>query len=185
MLSLFQKKRLSDQKLANLFVNIILETSEEGFKEVAAMINDDPEFVTRPNVDPNDYGKFMMIVLTANLNYLSDHFDIAEEKRLRYLISDKIARLFDMDYDPFKKLLHEYKAGMARVNHPSKNHLYGMAKMLFFRYNLNQHQEEYFKNLTTPNPIFLKRMDEVMEYFIWDWNSYLNKYKITQTASAH
>lgn len=182
MLSLFKKKRLSDDKIATLFVNHLLEASEEGFKEVAALINDDPEFISRPSIQENDFGRFLMIVLTANLNYLPAHFDIAEEKRLRYLIMDKMARLFDMSFDEFKKLHHEYKAGMARVNHPSKNHLYGMAKMLFHRYGLNQYQEDYFKNLNTPNPVFLKRMDEVMEMFLWDWSAYLDKYKITNSV---
>jgi hypothetical protein len=182
MLSLFTKKRLSDNKMANMFVNVILDATEDGFKEVAAMINDDPEFVNRPSIQEGDYGKFMMIVLVANLNYLPEHFDVAEEKRLRYLILDKFARQFEMDYDPFKKLIQEYKACMARVNHPSKNHLYAMSRMLFNRYNLNDYQEEYFKNLSTPNPIFLKRMDEVMTHFIWDWATYLNKYKVQVTV---
>ena len=69
---------------------------------------------------------------------------------------------------------------MARVNHPSKNPVYAMSKAMFFKYKLNGHQEEYFRELNTPNPIFLKNMDEWMKNFLWDWTTFTEKYRIVE-----
>jgi hypothetical protein len=67
---------------------------------------------------------------------------------------------------------------MAHVNFPSKNILYSMSKAVFFKYELNQYQDEYFRSMNTPNPIFLKSLDEVMRNFIWDWEAFCDKYKV-------
>ena len=67
---------------------------------------------------------------------------------------------------------------MNRVNHPSKNMLYAMSKAMFYKYELNDHQVEYFRNLNTPNPIFLKNLDDVMSNFLWDWDAFEEKYKV-------
>jgi hypothetical protein len=29
----------------------------------------------------------------------------------------------------------------------------------------------------TPNPLFLKRMDEMMSNFLWDWDQFFKKHK--------
>ena len=69
---------------------------------------------------------------------------------------------------------------MNRMNMPSKNVHYAMSKAVFDRYKLNQFQEEYFRNLNTPNPIFLKRTDDIMENFIWDWQEIKDKYRFVE-----
>ena len=61
----------------------------------------------------------------------------------------------------------------------TKNILYGMSKAVFFKFKLGQFQEDYFAQLNTPNPIFLKRIDNLIENYIWDWKSFFDKTKIT------
>ncbi len=76
--------------------------------------------------------------------------------------------------------MKEYKKFLTRINHPSKNMLYAMSKGMFYKYELNPFQnEEYFRNLQTPNPIFLKRLDEVMGQFIFNWDDFVAKYKVS------
>jgi hypothetical protein len=53
-----------------------------------------------------------------------------------------------------------------------------MSKALFFKYNLNEFQDVYFKNMQAPNPLFLKRMEDLFYYFIWDWDVFFKKYKV-------
>ena len=65
-----------------------------------------------------------------------------------------------------------------KVNHPSKNMHYAMSKGIFGKYQLNQFQDDYFKNMNSPNPMFLKRLDEAMDCFIWNWESFKQKYQI-------
>jgi hypothetical protein len=33
--------------------------------------------------------------------------------------------------------------------------------------------------MQAPNPLFLKRLDEVMANFIWDWDVFFKKYKLS------
>lgn len=178
MLALFGKKKLSDERVANIFVNSLIETVERGFPEVAGFINDSPEFKTTPKVDPHDYGRFLMIILAGNLSTLSKHFHEGQDKQIMQHVIRKFASIFDMEQEAFAKMIKEYKSFMMRVNHPSKNVLYAMSRGLFFKYELNQFQVDYFKNLNTPNPIFLKNLDDVMSNFLWDWNAFEEKYKV-------
>jgi hypothetical protein len=57
---------------------------------------------------------------------------------------------------------------------------YAMSKAIFFRYELNQYQTEYFKNMNTPNPISLKRLDDIVGQFIFDWSEFQENYRLTE-----
>ena len=46
MFSTLIKKKLSDNQVANIFINAIFECVDKGFCEVASLINEDPVFVT-------------------------------------------------------------------------------------------------------------------------------------------
>jgi hypothetical protein len=69
---------------------------------------------------------------------------------------------------------------MTRVNHPSKNMVYAMSKAVFFKYELSEYQDEYFKRMQAPNPMLLKRLDMVMECYLWNWDSFFKKFKIEE-----
>jgi hypothetical protein len=71
---------------------------------------------------------------------------------------------------------------MWRINHPSHNVLYGMSKTVFYKYELAQFQDEYFREMRAPNPILLKRLDDIMRNYVWDWDAYLSKIKLTTQA---
>ena len=94
------------------------------------------------------------------------------------MLIEKLAAIYDMDFASFEQVIKDYDAFVSRVNHPSKNTLYGMSKAVFHKFNLNGFQEPYFKNMRTPNPLFLKRMDEIMMNFLWDWEAFFNRYKV-------
>lgn len=179
MLTIFGKKKLTQQKLANVFVNSILDVVETGFKDVAGLINEAPEFPTSPKIQETSSGNFALIVIAGNLKQIPYHFDMVESKELIDLVVEKFAKAFDMPKNTFAKHISDMKSFMSRVNHPSKNVLYSMSKALFFKYKLTDYQDEYFKNMKAPNPLFLKRMDDVMENFLWDWDTFLEKHKIT------
>ena len=65
-----------------------------------------------------------------------------------------------------------------KKNHPSRNMIYAMSKGVFDKYLLYNFQDEYFKRMQAPNPLFLKRMDEVLENFVWDWDVFFKKYRL-------
>ena len=178
MLSTIFKKKLTNNQLANIFVNGVLNSIDKGFDELKLLIQEDPAFISQPPVEQMKDGHFTMIVIVANISNLINYFDAEHSANLETLMMEKFAQSFGMDESEFQRYYKDYKSYINRVNHPSKNMLYGMSKAMFFKYKLNDFQDEYFRNLVTPNPLFLKRMDEVMDQFIWDWDVFQKKFKL-------
>lgn len=178
MIRSFLKKRLTDNQLANIFVNGLLEVVDNGFIEVASMINEDPAFEYSPDIAPSEIDEFTMIIIVGNLVQLESHFDYNQAVSVETLIVQKFASIYEMSESQFSELVSDYKSFISRVNYPSKNILYGMSKAIFHKYALNDFQEEYFRNMQAPNPLFLKRMDEIVANFIWNWEAVEKKYKI-------
>jgi len=181
LLTALFKKKISETKVANIFVNTIMKSVEQGFPEVAAIINNDTEFVTRPDISEDDSDKFLFIIIAGNLRFLEKYF--AEEnrdERITEMIYEKLSRIFEMEVSKLKTIIEDYQSFFGKVNYPSKNTHYAMSKAVFYKYDLNEHQKEYFRNLKTPNPIFLKHLDEVVYQFIIDWELFADKYKITE-----
>ena len=181
LLTALFRKKISEEKVANIFVNTILKSMERGFPEVAAIINNDPEFVTRPQIAEEDSDKFMFIVLAGNLRFLGKYFgEENRDERITEMIYEKFSRVLELNVTRLKVIVEDHHNFFTKVNYPSKNTHYAMSKAVFFKYNLNDHQKEYFKNLNTPNPIFLKHLDEVIFQFIIDWELFSEKYKIIE-----
>lgn len=178
MLGTFLKRKLSNEKVANIFVNTLIEVIDNGFKEVAGLINEDPAFVSPPNVQENQNGEFELIVIAGNLSFLESTFDSTQADAVGKLVFEKLGRIYGMSEHEFGSLVREYQSFISRVNVPSKNMIYGMSKAIFHKYKLNEFQNEYFSRMQAPNPLFLKRMDEVVNNFIWDWDAFFKKYKI-------
>lgn len=178
MLSAILKKKLSDNQVANVFINSIFDSVDNGFLEVAQLINEDVAFVKSPEIGEKDNGEFGLIVIVGNLSFLESTFDADQAGRVEKIVFEKLAKMYDMSEVDFSKLIREYQSFISRVNHPSKNMVYGMSKAVFHKYNLNEVQDEYFRRMQAPNPLFLKRMDEIMINFIWNWDAFFKKYKM-------
>lgn len=178
MLGTLIKKKLTDNQVANIFINALFETVDSGFSEVAQLINDDVAFVKSPNIDAKNDGEFALITIVGNLSFLESTFEPEQAGRVEEIIFEKLATIYQMSISDFKKLIREYQSFIQRVNHPSKNMIYGMSKAIFHKYKLNEFQDEYFKRMQAPNPLFLKRMDEVVASFVWNWDAFFKKYRI-------
>lgn len=178
MIRSFLKRKLSDNQLANIFVNGLLEVIDNGFSDVAQLINDDPAFEVSPNISMEDNSEFSIIILVGNIICLESSFDNKQALDVEKLIVEKLSVIYGMNYDEFKAIVKNYSAFIARVNHPSKNVIYGISKAIFHKYKLNDFQEDYFRRMQAPNPLFLKRLDEITSNFIWDWDNFFKKYKV-------
>jgi hypothetical protein len=178
MLGLSLKRKLTDNQVANIFINALFDTIDNGFIEVANMINEDVAFVRSPEIASESNAEFGLIVIVGNLSFLESTFDPEQAVRVERLIFQKLSKIYNITEGEFTKLIREYQAFITRVNHPSKNMIYGMSKAVFHKYHLNDFQDEYFKRMQAPNPLFLKRMDEVMTNFIWNWDAFFKKFKL-------
>jgi hypothetical protein len=166
---IFGKKKIKEDRLANIFVNSTLKAVEDGFPDIVGLIKESPEFTSVPQVDAGNDSKFMLIVIAGNLKEIPQHLSAHQDNRLINLVLTKLAGVFDVEFDKLEGILRDYQSYLSRVNHPSNNNLYAMSKAVFFKYELGKYQEDYFKNMNAPNPMFLKRLDEAMNLFMFDW----------------
>ena len=178
MFAIFGKKKIKENLVANIFVNSILDTIDNGFPEVVGIINDSPEFISSPNIDPTNSDSFTLIVIAANISFIPQYLHNSKDERITNLIINKLSNVFDVEETKLNKVIKNYTNYLNKVNHPSKNMLYAMSKAIFGKYGLNEFQDEYFKNMRSPNPMFLKRLDEAMENFVWNWETFNQKYQI-------
>lgn len=172
------RKKVSNDKLANVFINSLFSTVDAGFPVVAEFFNDDPAFVKPPNVHPSNNYEFALIVIVGNISFLESAFDPEQADKIESLVYEKLAKVYEMSTAEFKCLVKDYRSLISRLNHPSKNMIYGMSKAIFDKYALYNYQDEYFKRMQAPNPLFLKRLDEVVENFVWDWDAFFKKYRL-------
>ena len=108
------------------------------------------------------------------------HLEAHQDNRMINLIITKLCGVFDVNFDKLEGILREYQSYLSRVNHPSNNNLYAISKAVFFKYELGQYQEDYFKNMNSPNPLFLKRLDEAMKLFLFNWAETKDNYQIVK-----
>lgn len=177
---IFGKKKLKEDKLANIFVNATLKGVEDGFSDIAGLINESPEFIESPELDNNNDSKFLLIVIAANLKEIPRHLSAHQDNRMINLILTKLSGVFDVEFDKLEGILREYQSYLGRVNHPSNNNLYAMSKAVFFKYELGKFQEDYFRKMNAPNPLFLKRLDEAMAVFMFDWKGTTEDYQLVE-----
>ncbi|WP_300355386.1 hypothetical protein [Fluviicola sp.] len=171
---------MSDKQIANVFLNGIFEIVDNGFVEVVDLINEDLAFVSSPSIPVDRNGQFTMIVVVANISSLETTFETVQANRIEKIIFEQMGSLMGVSAADAEAKVREYQKFMQRINHPSKNMVYAMSKAVFQKYDLNDFQDEYFRRLQSPNPLFLKRMDQIMVNFLWDWDSFFKKYKIDE-----
>ena len=183
LLNWLSRKKLTDEQVANIFVNTSFETVEQGWPHVAEFLNSAPEFDASPSLDPNDYGRFLMIVVSANLGLIPKHFAPGVDRAIIQRCCAKFGLALDLPPDTFARKVKEYRAFMKDINRPSKNTLTAMTRAVCYKYGVIACQEPYFRDMNVPNPILQKNLREVMEHFVWDWEEFLDQYKVVKSAS--
>jgi hypothetical protein len=178
MLGIFGRKKLGEEQLAQIFVNAMISMSQEAFPDIAAMVNDDPEFVSCPELNSDGYVPFLFVVIAGNLKLLPRRLEGVHAKHILSKIYEKLAANFDTSSGSIEQHIKKYQSELGRLNHPSKNVLYGMSKLFFHLYDLYPYQDEYYTRIQAQNPIILKRLDTILNAFIWNWDSINDEYRI-------
>lgn len=176
--TLFGKKKITEDKLANVFVNTVLEMGSEGFATVAAEVNEAPEFETPPSLDARDDQRFLLIALAGNLTEMQRTLGPGLDKRMFSLSVSKFAQAIGRGCSEVETDVKALQSRMERMNHPSKNTVLAMARALFAEYDLYEHQDSYFKGMRQPNPIVLKRITGLFNYFLFNWSEVNEQYRI-------
>jgi hypothetical protein len=172
------KKKITESALANALINTIGDSVSNGFPEVAEIINSSKAFEVYPNIQKDNDEHFFRIVVAANIVFMRQNLPNSQAVNVERLIFEKLAKVYDIEILKMRNVIEENISLMNRLNAPAKNFISSLPKAIFFKYNLNEYQDQYFKRLNTPNPLFLKQMDETLKNFIWDWDLFEDKYKV-------
>ena len=181
LLSWLSKRKLTDEQVANIFVNTSFETVEMGWPEVASLLNMMPEFEKSPELHSEDYRKFLMIVVAANLSHVPKHFANGVDRAIIKRCVAKFARALEVPKDKFGNKIKEFKSFMKEVNKPSNNSTTAMTRAVIYKYGLIECQDAYFRDMNVPNPIIQKALRDLMVSFIWDWDEISDNYRIDIT----
>ena len=181
LLSWLSKRKLTDEQVANIFVNTSFETVELGWPEVASLLNMMPEFEKAPELDSEDYGKFLMIVVAANLSHVPKHFANGVDRAIINRCISKFSRALGVPKDKFAKKVKEFRNFMQEINRPSKNTTTAMTRAVIYKYDLIDCQDAYFRDMNVPNPIIQKALRDLMVSFIWDWDEISDNYTVDIT----
>lgn len=178
MLNAILKRKINDDQLANLFVNMLLDSVDSCYDDIVDLIKDDVAFEKTPNVASLGMDHLLLIVFGANLTLAQNILDVEPANALRIAVTRKMANIFEQSEAEFTPLLKEYQSFVNHINYPSKNLVYGMSKAIFSKYELAQYQDEYFRDMKAPNPMFLQRFNDITELFLWDWDAFFKKYRL-------
>jgi hypothetical protein len=178
MLGIFGRKKIGEDQLSKIFINAMWKMSSEAFPEIADILNEDPEFVSSPNLNIEDHTRFFFIIISGNLKYLPHRLGGSHGRFIVMKIYNQLAEMFDTGSGSIEKHIKKLQSEMSHLNHPSKNTLYAMSKLFFQQYDLYQFQEAYYRDIQAPNPVVLKRLDAIMESFLWDWEAFSDEYRI-------
>lgn len=178
--TLFGRKRITEEKLANAVVNRVLDLTERGYPLVVEELQEAPEFTARPVFGPGDDELFALIVLAGNLLDAPKHLPSGQDRRFIAHALSKYGAAMDIPASELETEVIALQRFMERVNHPSKNTVYAMSKAIFHKYDLFRFQDTYFRSMRAPNPIVLSRLNKLMIFCLWDWAEVLEGWKVTQ-----
>lgn len=178
--TIFGKKKITEDRLANVFVNALLQLVQQGFCDVAAELNEAPELVGEQVIDPDREETFLNVVLAGNLMELQRQLQAGQDQRVAALVISKFAQALGTRTSDVERSIATLQQMMARLNHPSKNTVYAMSKAVFHQYDLFRFQtDEFFRDQRVPHPVILKRLNGLMGFFLWDWDSFHEQYRLS------
>ncbi|MBE2246310.1 MAG: hypothetical protein IAE67_03565 [Candidatus Competibacteraceae bacterium] len=181
MIGLFGKKKIKTEELIPVYVQTIYDVINKGFGEIAGYINEEKEFEKSPNLSDKEHEWFLFIVYAGNLINLDNYFNKVESAQLRRLISKEIISFLGKDSDTTDQMLYDYEAFLKSLFDQNKNLNKAISMAIFHKYDLNKFQKEHFQKLNTPSPIVMKELNEMVDFFLWNWSDYLSKYKLVFT----
>lgn len=176
---LFGKKKIKKEKVVEIYVDTIFDVIERGFPEIAEFINEEKQFTKSPQIGQEDFEWFTYIIYGGNALNLYNYFDQETADDLKLLIIHEVAeRYTKRDKQIAEEIILEYEKFLQEIQNKTKNTVKTISTALFNKFELNNYQDEHYQRLNAPNPVFFKELNEMMELFVWNWEDFLQKYKI-------
>jgi len=177
---LSKKKKVKPELTASIYVAALNNVIDEGFVEIKDFINNNNNLEDNPNLTNEDIKWFRNIIFLGNMQNLQLHFEEKETARIRELVLDEMYKDLDQNeqhlaIERFLDYENYFDGLMQKNEFPISAMAYG----IFEKYNINDFQGDLFKRKNKPNPIFYNELKNLLKHFIWNWEDYLEKNKLT------
>ena len=176
---LSKKKKISSLKTANLLVATLDEVIVNGFVEIQDFINNNNNLERNPNLTTKDIRWFRLIVFVGNLKMIPTFFEDELSEQLHNQFLDIMAEKMEGENDIALEQLVDYETYLSDLLRKSDNCVEAMATAVFDKYNINDFQVNLFRRKNEPNPVLFQELKNLISHFIWNWEDYLSKHKIT------
>lgn len=181
MFGFFKKNKIKQSQLVQIYTDNLYDVIEKAFPEVAGFINEEKQFEKAPQIGAQDFEWFSYIIYGGNVLNLYNHFDDATADTLKYKIIAEVAeRYTKRDTQIAEEIILEYEKFLSDIQNKTNDVAKTISLALFYKFELNNFQDEHFQKLNTPNPVFFKELTDMMELFVWNWSEFLDKYKIAE-----
>ena len=112
--------------LASNFVNRTLNSIDETYNDFLDAIYNDTELISYPKLDYKDPTELMYLIIAGNMMFFERILSSHEENTICNSIVEQMSVVFDIKFNAMQEKLEKYSSFISRVNHPSKNILYGI-----------------------------------------------------------
>lgn len=179
MFNLFGKKKVKASELAPAYTYHIYQAMEQGFPEIAGYLNEDPNFVKPPGINLESDEWFIYIVFAGNLLNLENHFAHEQVPDLTRIFAQQFTEMLGKDPLTDTEIIYDYINYLNTINEELKSIPKSMAVAIFRKYDLGKFQSEDSARSNEPGAEMLKDLSDMIMYFLWNWEDYLSKYKVT------
>ena len=175
-----KKKKIKANVAAAIYVSILNNVIEEGFVEIKDFINNNNNLEDNPNLTDIDIDWFRNIIYLGNLQNLSVFFEEQDAAVLRGFILDEIYKeLAENEQHLAVERFLDHENYFNELLMQNEYAISAMAYGIFEKYNINEYQGDLFKRKNKPNPIFYNELKNLLKHFMWNWEDYLEKNKLS------
>ena len=174
-----KKEKISVKDTANLFFVALNKVVNDGFPEIQTFLNKNNNLEKSPKISDEEIKWFRLIIFSGNLHLLSTKFEDNESLELRNQIVDELIPFLDEDTDIAMDLFLNYETYFNDILIRQINQIETMTVAVFDKYNINDCQSELLKRKNEPNPVLFNELRKYLSHFIWNWDEFLEKCKIT------
>ena len=177
---LSKKKKVKAELAATIYVNLLNNVIEVGFVEIKDFINNNNNLEDNPNLTDLDIDWFRNIVFLGNIQLLDNYFEEKDAANLRGYILDEMHKDFlESEQNLAIERFLDYENYFDELLIENEDSIGAMAYGIFEKYNINEFQGDLFKRKNKPNPIFYNELKNLLTHFIWNWDDYLEKNKLS------
>lgn len=174
-----KKDKISVEDTAKIFSVALNKVINDGFPEIQSFLNRNNNLDKSPNISDEDIKWFRLIIFTGNLYLLTTKFEENESLELRNQIIDNLLPYLDDDKEVSMDLFLNYETYFNDILVKQIDPIESMAVAVFDTYNINDCQSELLKRKNEPNPVLFNELRKYLSHFMWNWDEFLEKCKVT------